>query len=33
MYPGPSDPKVFLVNVMPKHEDELALYLLNKARD
>ena len=31
MYPGQQDPKVYVVTVNPRHEDEIVLYLLNKA--
>lgn len=32
MYPSEHDPKVYIVNVKPRHEDEIVLRLLNKAR-
>ena len=32
MYPGEKDPKLFVVNVRQKHEDEMVLRILNKAK-
>lgn len=32
MYPAESDPKIYIINVKPRHEDEIVIFLLNKAR-
>ncbi len=32
MYPGENDPKIFIVHVTPRHEDEIVIFLLNKAK-
>lgn len=32
MYPGAHDPKLYIVNVKPRHEEEMVLKILNKAK-
>lgn len=32
MYPGDKDPKLFVINVKPRHEEDMVLKILNKAR-
>ena len=32
MYPGENDPKIYVVSCKPRHEDEMVLSILNKAK-